>query len=732
TQVGSTFLQAFTLFANRDSVAIRVPRCLAAQLPAAQLPAARLLRNGPPAHERSADARTGSKCASVGHRAFNVATSASLRLHLSISISISISIAIAISSPSTTRRLTSHVSAPDSKVFENVDVFSITSIVNNDDNDNDHDHDHDHDHDNKNQFLDAYATSIEMVMHDSHTAFNGQIASSRSSNDDMTNIHFDFDTLLSAEQINSAFSSFETCVHDDACLHFMQTQKLQEKPIQGYAQTPPDTSCSTLGQPQHQTRRQDVNRSKTLSPPITMDHSNNYSWDQIFTDNAMAGCHYPHGGGLDGCKDDDCVSIMSCSSACDGSCPSQCGETSQPVCCDDDACGNPQLCNDEDCSAESPPCTDTNCIVNPCTTQPQPQQPLVSPVLSDGDKAAAAALASFGDNQSHMYQNAYIQQQQHHNHQQLLPPSAAASRHGNMDVMDFPSSLPCGSLSMESILTNLQNPSSFPSQPFQTAFEYALASHIIQYHDPAHGLAHHGSCVANDPSQLIAKCTLPKYNHNGLASIDPFMPQLQAHECGFPIQDPNEFAHHIFQEHRHNMMAYPHHYGAFSEPSHSTTHSHHHGNHDDSWFMPTSKHFSPSTSPLTNLSMGPSSSETPVSIPTPSPLESEVSLQDVAAATAATTITMGQTLSPTAESNPPTTLEDDLYTCRWVVGPSSSSICGQRFDSDEQLQKHCKQDHLKRLKKLNGGFRCGWANCSRDTCFTQRSKVERHMQVHTG
>ncbi|KAG5971361.1 hypothetical protein E4U55_001239 [Claviceps digitariae] len=570
-----------------------------------------------------------------------------------------------------------------------------------------------------------------MVMHDSHMGFDGQIGSSRHANDDMANIHIDFDTLLSAEHINSALNSFETCVHDDACLHFMQTQKPQEKLTHGYAQTPPETSSSILGPPQLQTRRGDVNRRKTLSPPISMDHSNNYSWDQIFTDSTMAGCNVAHAGGLGGCNDDDCASIMSCSSACDGSCPSQCGETSQAVCCDDDACRSPQVCNDEDCSAESRPCTDANCIVTPCATESQ-QPSLLSPVLSDGDKAAAVALASFGDMQSHAYQNVYMQQQQQQ--QQLLPPSAGASRLGNMDLMDLPGSLPCGSLSMESILTNLNGHPSFSSQPFQMAFEYALASHIMQYHDPAHGLAQHGSCVANDPSQLITKCTLPKYDPNDLANLDPFMPQLQTHECGFPIQDPNEFAHHIFQEHRPNMMVPGHQYGDFSGPSQSAAQSHHLGAHDDSWFnfnaAPNSKHFSPSTSPLTTMSMGPSSSETPLSIPTPSPLESEASLQDVS--TASTATTMAQTISPAADRESPGIVQDDLYICRWVVGHGSSFICGQRFDSDEQLQKHCKHDHLKQLKKLNGGFRCGWASCSRDTCFTQRSKVERHMQVHTG
>ncbi|TWU77815.1 zinc-finger protein [Metarhizium rileyi] len=88
-------------------------------------------------------------------------------------------------------------------------------------------------------------------------------------------------------------------------------------------------------------------------------------------------------------------------------------------------------------------------------------------------------------------------------------------------------------------------------------------------------------------------------------------------------------------------------------------------------------------------------------------------------------------LSPVVEAKSQVMAQEDQFMCRWLVG-HNGTLCGLRFENDEQLQKHCKNDHLKQLKKINGGFRCGWAKCTRDTCFTQRSKVERHMQVHTG
>jgi len=136
------------------------------------------------------------------------------------------------------------------------------------------------------------------------------------------------------------------------------------------------------------------------------------------------------------------------------------------------------------------------------------------------------------------------------------------------------------------------------------------------------------------------------------------------------------------------------------------------------------KNFSPSPSPLAALSMGPSLSTTPSSsLATPSPLESETGFTEPSSS--------ARSKSPHAESKPHILTEEDQFRCRWVMG-DGSGICGHRFDNDEELQKHCKLDHLKPLKKVRGGFRCGWEGCTRDTCFTQRSKVERHMQVHTG
>lgn len=544
-------------------------------------------------------------------------------------------------------------------------------------------------------------------------AFAGHLdAGSRISHEDMSNLHFDFESFITPDHTLSAgFPPYDHCIHDDTCLHFPQSGKSQEKNQLGHAQTPPVISSSKFPRNQSQLDRRDHTRSKSqMNRPSSLDQSEDYNWDTILSESGLANCNFQTGvGGMDGyCKDDDCIS-MTCSSACEGSCPSQCGETSRAVCCDDDACGTPQLCVDEDCHGADRPCTDTKCVVDPSVgTLP----PAVSPAITSSDKAAAAALASFGGNQPPMMQNAFLQ-----------PSLSTNPRHGFVSLPN----MPCGDLSMDSLLANVNGHPAFPNQQQPVAFEVALANHILQHHDPTHGLAHQGFCVANDPSQLIAKCTLPKYNPNDPANTDPYLPQIPSHECGFTIHDPNEFAQHIFQEHRPNLMMHAHQYG-LSGPSHAHCHSntHHHYDNSGPFFnfnaAPSSKPFSPSLSPLTNLSMGPSLSTTPASLSTPSPLSSELPLEDLSSCT--------KLSLPPVETEARVMVQEDHYICRWVIG--TDLICGQQFENDEQLQKHCKHDHLKQLKKVNDGFKCGWEGCTRNTCFTQRSKVERHMQVHTG
>ncbi|CAM1506761.1 Fc.00g064020.m01.CDS01 [Cosmosporella sp. VM-42] len=73
---------------------------------------------------------------------------------------------------------------------------------------------------------------------------------------------------------------------------------------------------------------------------------------------------------------------------------------------------------------------------------------------------------------------------------------------------------------------------------------------------------------------------------------------------------------------------------------------------------------------------------------------------------------------------------ENQFTCCWV-GPTGR-VCGKQLENDEQLQNHCKSEHLMDLAKIADGYRCGWQGCKRTTTFSQKSKLERHMQTHTG
>lgn len=87
----------------------------------------------------------------------------------------------------------------------------------------------------------------------------------------------------------------------------------------------------------------------------------------------------------------------------------------------------------------------------------------------------------------------------------------------------------------------------------------------------------------------------------------------------------------------------------------------------------------------------------------------------------------------TSKSKPvdgqPTT-DNTEHLCRWLC--LDGIACGQKFASNKELQDHCKSDHVKNLKKGPNGFCCTWWGCARPGPFSQKSKLERHMQTHTG
>lgn len=74
-----------------------------------------------------------------------------------------------------------------------------------------------------------------------------------------------------------------------------------------------------------------------------------------------------------------------------------------------------------------------------------------------------------------------------------------------------------------------------------------------------------------------------------------------------------------------------------------------------------------------------------------------------------------------------------LLTCSWEIG--HDIICSQTFETNAQLQSHVQQVHTASLRKAHG-FTCQWKGCPRRSrggeSFAQRSKLDRHIQSHTG
>ncbi|KAH7163227.1 hypothetical protein B0J13DRAFT_32348 [Dactylonectria estremocensis] len=90
---------------------------------------------------------------------------------------------------------------------------------------------------------------------------------------------------------------------------------------------------------------------------------------------------------------------------------------------------------------------------------------------------------------------------------------------------------------------------------------------------------------------------------------------------------------------------------------------------------------------------------------------------------------MDTTSSPDAGQD----TKEYVYTsvCHWLG--EDGTLCNHAFETQEELQAHCKNLHLKDMKKEPGsGFYCSWSACTRKTPFSQKSKLERHMQTHTG
>ncbi|KAL7935278.1 hypothetical protein V8C35DRAFT_299030 [Trichoderma chlorosporum] len=403
--------------------------------------------------------------------------------------------------------------------------------------------------------------------------------------------------------------------------------------------------------------------------------------------------------------DDDCRSMASCTSACGISCPSQCGDTGQGTCCDDDTCDDKELCLDERCEDAATPCTDAN-----CSGLAKLEQFPLEPSFSDGDKQAAAALASIGDTSLEFLPSGF---QHFHSDSQFGPhscfPGSACSH-----------TFPPGFLPMTADNGTIGNFWEYLIQ------ENPLATHILQYHDPRHSVEHVRPCIADVPNLAIPRCTLPK-TISGDALSHGLENNLEEFTCGFEVNSLDQFASHIFQDHWPIHMPIPE-LGSLSQPSQIE---------DDfsllagrtsippSYSLNTiSSHeaqFSSSDSSLQNPSVVSSLSPFPTSRTTTPPAQAEESLTESPSESVSTELTPVSLVDADAAVD---------YTCQWRN--PDGKVCHMQFKDADELHNHTKSDHLKGMSRQPPGFRCHWEGCTRATVFGQKSKLERHIQTHTG
>ncbi|TLS28506.1 hypothetical protein PpBr36_00241 [Pyricularia pennisetigena] len=75
------------------------------------------------------------------------------------------------------------------------------------------------------------------------------------------------------------------------------------------------------------------------------------------------------------------------------------------------------------------------------------------------------------------------------------------------------------------------------------------------------------------------------------------------------------------------------------------------------------------------------------------------------------------------------------HTCLWLNDMGIQ--CGHIFEDASQLNRHVIEDHLTCIQKEENEYICRWMGCKRQSKaekrgFPQKSKIERHLQTHTG
>lgn len=286
-----------------------------------------------------------------------------------------------------------------------------------------------------------------------------------------------------------------------------------------------------------------------------------------------------------------------------------------------------------------------------------------------------------------------------------------------------------------SALQTTSNPSTpgFPNwaNPFDLSTDgHRLASHILHYHDPDNTQDHRRPCIADNPSMVFANCSLPRLGDNSQTpDATDFFADL-TYDCGFEVEDPLAFARHVFQEHRPALMIQDPYVAGFANESFQN---------QLSGFIPsmpplpgpaydfrglpeTGRCHSLPASTATNFSFQHSFPGTPIRAPTPSATDCDCIEAHCPPEVLAKELDR-ELLNTSTESG--------AFSCSWNC-EHDGQPCEKSFPTTAALHEHCKDCHTKSATKEDGQYWCKWEGCERQEGFTQRAKLERHLQTHSG